>query len=475
MSAQQKALMFSQCQRLASAISTGSLYLFAAGNCRNCTTAMLWLYRILFLPVLLVSLPYYLSRMLKRGGYRKRFADRFGRMRDVPAAKPGCKRVWIQAVSVGEVLAIRPLVEALRARPDIEVVVTTTTSTGLKTLGDTLGPALAWYGIFPIDFYPFVKAGWSHLQPDCLVLMEAEIWPEHLHRARKCGVPVTLVNGRLSDRSFRRHRAVRNWLRPLVRSIHSIGASSQSDLQRFQALQWLPAERITLTGNLKLDGVHSAVPTESKATLMGALGFAPPPAGQQPLLLLGASTWPCEEAALLAAFIALRSEFPQLRLLLVPRHAERRTELQRELSIDGQAPPFLSAGRPAPSSPAVIVADTTGELRAFTAAADLVVVGKSFPPNKGGQTPIEAAAFGKPLILGPEMGNFRDFSRQLIAANAAIQLESTAQLTAAIQGLLRDPTQRAQMGHAAQAVIARNQGATQRCIAQIEAALRMAS
>ncbi|MBE2214251.1 MAG: glycosyltransferase, partial [Opitutaceae bacterium] len=213
---------------------------------------MLWLYRFLFLPALIVTLPAYLRRMFRRGGYRDGFSGRFGKIVGLPARRPGVRRVWIQAVSVGETLAIAPVLQALRQREDIEVYLTTTTTTGAAQARERYGSAVAAIGYFPLDFWPFSARAWRSVQPDLVVLTESEFWPEHLYQARKRGVPVLCINGRLSDRSFARMMKLRGLARRLARGVTRVLACSQHDGARFSQLG-LPGVPIDVVGSLKLD------------------------------------------------------------------------------------------------------------------------------------------------------------------------------------------------------------------------------
>ena len=426
---------------------------------------MVIVYRILFLPALLLLLPKYLLRMWRRGGYREGFSHRFGIVRDVPARRKAVRRIWIQAVSVGEILAVIPLLKRLAARDDVEVVLTTTTSTGFALARERLPELTVWRGIFPLDFAPFTAGMFRRLQPDLTVLMEGELWPEHIHQARRRGIPVVLINGRLSDRSFRRHYRLRRRTRAWFRHLAAIHAGSATDRERFQALGWLPADRVRLTGNLKLDvDVEAKLDVESRDQLLADAGFS---GGEAPQILLGSSTWPGEEKALLQAYARLRESFPQMRLLLVPRHAERRGEVRSAVEEAGLPFHFRSAGTAAAPGNEVYIADTTGELRRLTELAEVVFIGKSLPPNAGGQTPVEAAALGKPLLFGPEMSNFRDIARRLDKDGAARVVASGEELTHAVRELLQNPEERAAMGRRARAFIESSREAT----ARTEAAL----
>lgn len=426
---------------------------------------MMFLYRILFLPVFCLSLPYYLLHMWRRGGYRQGFLNRFGMMGKVPPKSPGVKRIWIQAVSVGELNAIRPLVDRIQAEADLEVIVTTTTSTGYSLLRGSLVSRTSWSGIFPLDFWPFSASAWKSLQPDMAILMEGELWPEHIHQARQRGVPVLLINARLSDKSYRRHLAVRNLSRYWFSHLTAILAGSKRNARRFRSLEWIPPERIHETGNLKLD-VSGDLSTEAsfRQGWLEQLGFVDEP---DPLIFLGASTWPGEETLLLETFSELEKEFPNLRLLLVPRHAERGEDLLRLVRKCPYSSHLRTRGRTAPPGTRIHVANTTGELKQLTALADLVFIGKSMPPNRGGQTPIEAASQGRPIIMGPEMSNFRDIARQLVRKGAAVTISEPAQLTPTTRELLNDSRKRQALGEAGARLVSANRGTTRRTFERI--------
>jgi len=425
---------------------------------------MMLLYRLLYLPGLFVALPYYLYRMWRRGGYGKRFSNRFGSIRNVPAKRDGVKRIWIQAVSVGELLAIDPLLKEFSTDPTIEVILTTTTSTGYRLLEEKYAENTVWHGIFPMDFWWFSKRAWKALRPDLAILMEGELWPEHIHQAYSRKVPVLLINARLSDRSFSRHFRMKAITRPYFQKLNGIFTGSDTDQKRFRKLEWLESERIQLTGNLKLD-LQLDPPMEDgeKTTLTKEMGFhGEMPTDRFPFVLLGSSTWPGDEELLLDSYISLREFYPELRLLLVPRHAERAKEIEALLKNRPINYHFRSQAKQAPPSTHVYVADTTGELRMLTQIADLVLIGKSLAPNKGGQTPVEAAALGKALIFGPDMSNFRDISRRLARTGAARKLAGNEHLLETVKELIDNPDVRLDMGKKAEALIKASDGATGR-------------
>lgn len=414
---------------------------------------MLWLYRLFFLPALLVLAPRYVLRMRRRGGYVEDFGHRFGALPIVPRARPNAKRVWLQAVSVGEMLAIAPLLERMRI-DGVEVYLTTTTSTGYRLANDRYRGLTVAIGYFPIDWWLFSARAWRRIAPDLAILTEGERWPEHLAQAAKRKVPVLCINARLSDRSFRRMARFPSLAPLMLGGLTRVLPCSSQDEQRFRELG-VPAGKITTTGNIKLDVVIPSLTSSELATLRQELGL------RSGLVLLGASTWPGEEEALVNALRAVQDVGVPCSLILVPRHAERRMEIERMLSRGALAFHFRSRGA-AVQPVDVAVADTTGELRKLLHLADLVFVGKSLPPHTEGQTPVEAAALGKPIVFGPGMSNFARIADELLARGGARQVPDAKGLADAAVRLLHDSIQRDALAKGAVAWHRDNAGAVDR-------------
>lgn len=426
---------------------------------------LLWVYRLLFLPVLVVSAPYYLGRMLRRGGYGAGFMQRLGYWPNLPPRQPGKARIWIQAVSVGEVEALGPLLSQLTATGSNEIILTTTTSTGLAVARQRHTATCLAIGSFPLDFWPCSSAAWNAIQPDLAILTEGELWPEHiLGQARARTLPVVLMNARLSDRSFKRHARFPWLARTLLKRLSWIGAGSAADAQR---LRELGATAPEVTGNIKFDSAtEGAVPLDERRALRSDLGLEDNPAA---LLLLGSSTWPSEERLLLNLTAQLRQEGHDIRLLLVPRHAERRDEVRREILASGLSFHQRSTqGTRAAPGTVVHLADTTGELRLLTRAADLAFCGKSLAPHEGGQTPIEAAAAGVPLVYGPAMTNFKVMCEGLESVSAARRGQNAEDVTQILRQLASNPTLRLKMQRAGPIWLSGNRGATERTVRGIE-------
>jgi len=434
---------------------------------KRSATVFLWLYRFLYPFALLVGAPFYLRRMWRRGGYREGFSQRFGHVPVLPAKRDGVNRIWLQAVSVGELLAVAPLLEAW-AREGHEVYLTTTTSTGHRLAHERYARLTIGIGYLPLDWWLFSRKTWAAVQPDIALLMEGERWPEHIAQAARCGVPVVCLNGRLSDRSFRRMLRCRWAVEPLFSGIRQVLACSEEDAQRFRALGFAP-ERVAMTGNMKLDVSVPVLSAQEQARLRTELGLPPAESGE--LVLMGASTWPGEEAVLIETLKRVRATGLSCSLLLVPRHAERRGELVALLRESGLSyrlrSEYLSGGRTDSGEVDLSVADTTGELQRLLQVADLVFVGKSLPPHTEGQTPVESAILGRPILFGLGMGSFRQIARDLADCGAARVVRDGRALADQACELLRDSEARAAMGAAGQAWHARNVGAVGRTLAAV--------
>jgi len=425
---------------------------------------MSWAYRILFPLLLIPALPYYVWRMLRRGGYGTGFSQRLGFFPELSPKSPGRRRFWIQAVSVGEIEAIGPLLRQLKATGTAEIILTTTTSTGYRLAQERYADVADRIGIFPADLWPCSALAWRRIRPDAAILVEGELWPEHLAQARARGVPSFLINGRISDKSFARHRSFRRLSSYVLGHFQMIAAGSEEDVRRFRELGF----DATLTGNIKFDVASDApMSADERTQLRRDLGFGSDP---RTVVLLGSSTWKGEETLLLRTVRDLRSAGRDVRLLLVPRHSERRAEVASEASASGLAWHQRSTGGPiAPADTVIHLADTTGELRRLTRAADLAFCGKTLAPHEGGQTPVECAAAGVAIVYGPHMSNFRDICRGLEQAKAALKAKDASELAALLRRLVDASDLRADMGRRGAAWHQGNRGATERTLALLQA------
>ena len=424
------------------------------------------LYNILFTVGFILSSPYYFMRMRRRGNWQKGFAERFGKYdANLKQAITNRYTLWMHAVSVGEVNACTHLIRALEQRlPNLKVVVSTTTTTGMGELRRKLPTHISKI-YYPLDRRHYVIRALSTIRPEAIVLVEAEIWPNFLWRARDQGIPVFLVNARLSDRSYGGYKRFGLLFRPLFRSLTGVGAQNEADAAKLRTLGCRP-EAIRVVGSLKYD---AAKLDERRLldvpALLRQVGVKP---GAQ--LLLGGSTHAGEEAILAEQFLRLRSRFPDLFLVLVPRHFERSREVGSELEARGLRYAYRSEimahTQFEPGKIDCLIVNTTGELRYFYEHATIIFIGKSLAAQ-GGQNPIEPGALGKAMVFGPNMQNFAEVVREFLEQKGAVQVRDPAELERVLGELLADESRREQLGRNALKVVHENLGAIDRTVDMI--------
>ena len=405
---------------------------------------------------MLAYLPVFLVRRLRRSGYERSLAERFGRYGNELPAEPRC---WIHAVSVGEAATAVPLVEAIGRRwPELAVVMTTVTPTGARVVADRLDGKVT-HRYFPFDLPGPVRRALGAVKPQFFIGMETELWPNFLRALERRGVPAMIANGRISDRSFRRYHRVRFLTALMLRDISVFAMQSQEDARRIIALGALP-ERVVVTGNLKTD----LAPAEAggEAVWQRLLGI-----GEGDLVWIAGSTHRGEEAAVLQAFKRLRVHFPTLALLLAPRHPERAAEVERLAAEAGLSTIRRSELPRDRGRHAVVILDTVGELAQIYRVGTVVFVGGSLVPT-GGHNMLEPALLRKPVLFGPHTSNFRESAELLLQAEGAVLVADVSQLEARVGELLSDGDRRRRMGEAALHAIVSRQGAVQQTIELVE-------
>jgi 3-deoxy-D-manno-octulosonic-acid transferase len=354
-----------------------------------------------------------------------------------------------------------------RRDPAVRFVLTTNTSTGHRlAFQKVCAPDVTLY--FPMDVPWVVPRVLRRIRPAAVVLVENEMWPNLIRYARLRGIPTLLINGRISERSFRGYRRIRFITRRLLPQIQAFFVQSAGDRDRLLTLG-APADNVEVVGSAKYDIGPTPPTAEVRArAVLAKLGVQ---AGDP--VLVGGSTWDGEEDALLDFLHAARSVQPRLMLVLVPRHAERREDVLAAIGARGLSVVQRSRfpdDAPAPDMrPDVLLVDTTGELRGFYAAADVVFVGKSLTQT-GGQNPIEPARDGKPVLVGPHMENFPAIAQDFQKAGAWVQAGDAAELAMVLMRLLGDAGERARLGRAAAELVARKAGATRLMAARVLAA-----
>jgi 3-deoxy-D-manno-octulosonic-acid transferase len=422
-------------------------------------SVMYRLYSVVLALLALGYLPVFLVRKVWGAGYPLALRERLGFLRVPPPPSSG-ERFWVHAVSVGEVMAAVPLVQALRTRwPAADVVVSTVTATGERVARTRLPGATAIV-TFPLDLRGPAGRAVRRIGARCFVSLETELWPNLLRVLRRAGVPAVLANGRISDRSYRRYRLVRGLFRRVLADVALFGMQSEEDARRIISLGALP-ERVVVTGNLKMEAPGGDAGAERLWRRLLHLGEAP--------VLVAGSTHRGEEPLVLDAFLGVRRGLRELRLVLAPRHPERLDEaetLTRERGLRVVRRSRVASGQTAE----VILLDTVGELASLYGVADVIFVGGSLVPA-GGHNVIEPALHGKPVIFGPYMTNFREAARLLLEAGGGVQVRDVGELTATVERLLADAAARRAAGQAAWNAVRAHQGACVRTVDALEAVL----
>ncbi|HEX8296009.1 MAG TPA: glycosyltransferase N-terminal domain-containing protein [Chthoniobacteraceae bacterium] len=422
----------------------------------------LFIYNLFFPIFFLALLPSYLLRMLRRGGYRDKFRQRFGLFSPEERARFRPSRpIWLHSISVGETFLALKLAAELRAlQPHRSVVLSVTTSSGLAV---AQGAAADWLTVIynPLDSRSTVRRSLAAVNPELLIFIEA-IWPNLLAQARAQSIPTAFVP-RLSPRSERRFRRFARFTGPIFGLLDRVALADPDDLARWQALGVLP-EKMLVTGNAKFDQLAGAPQRlEEFRLLLSKSGISP-----EAPVLLGGSTFPGEERILVETLLQLRADFPQLALILVPRHVERTPEIIQSL-VDfrievirrSEITSATSSSELSSKRPVVFLVDSTGELRDWYHLAAVVFIGKSLTAS-GGQNPVEPVLAGKPVIFGPHMENFEPLASRWVAADAAVRIAEASALPAAVAALLRDPIQRDAIAGRARQLASAHQGATER-------------
>lgn len=421
---------------------------------------MYFLYSLLLTLGFLVLIPRFLFDALRHGKYIAGFGERLGKVNPVPPMTGPV--VWIHCVSVGESQAARPLVGEIRKRfPDHTLVISTTTLTGQKLAREMFKTDAARVFYFPFDWAWTVRRTLKAVRPDLVLIMETEIWPRFYRECESRGIPLAIVNGRLSSQSFRRYMWIRGFLKRVLRGLTLAVMQTETDAERIIGLGLEP-ERAVVSGSMKFDAGRLCGWESISSEFYERFNIS-----SNTRLLIAASTHAPEESLILDALTKVQ---PGLRLLLAPRHPERFAEVAALLDKSGRRwsrrsdPPALDD-----KVADVILLDTIGELSSLYSSATLVFVGGSIAP-KGGHNILEPAAVGSAIITGPHTFNFAAITRDFVKSGAIVQLhsgnnrKSTDDLSTAINDLLTNAARRSELQEKAKALVQQNLGATERTI-----------
>lgn len=418
---------------------------------------MFIIYDLIFLIFMLIYLPLYLLR----GKFHQGFSRRFG---SLPAGLNLDRPIWIHAVSVGEIISVKGLIAELRkAYPQKKIVISTVTATGNK-IARTLIKEGDFLTYLPLDFSFIVKNVLKKINPSIFIIAETEIWPNLISCLDKQRIPVVIVNGRISDGSYGGYRAIKLFIRPILRKVKQFCVQSEIDALRLENLG-VKKENIQVAGNVKFDINLEAASGINASAYREKLWLA-----QNDQLLVCGSTHPREEELIFKTYRELLIAFPNLKLLIAPRHPQRSNDIANIATDNGFVSLYISsiAGScPTCINKAVFILDVIGELFNYYSAADIVFMGGSLVKT-GGHNIIEPASLKKPVIFGPQMFNFRDITELFLKNKAAIMIEDQEGLGAKIKEILVNASATKEMVERAYALIIANRGATMRNIQAIK-------
>ncbi len=414
----------------------------------------MWIYNLSFFIFALFYLPVFAVKIRQEERPGKLLRERFGFFDRGPRAQKEGKTLWLHAVSVGEAMVVRRFTELfLKQFPAWNIVLTTVTPTGQKIARQSQGPRVE-VRYFPFDFSFAQKRFLDYFRPDLVLLTETEIWPNLILEAARREIPVGIINARLSARSRGRYGALNPLFGSIFRKISFVLAQTEEDRQRFIELGVEPGKTLT-AGNMKFDQAVTAA-ADGGAELKAKWGFAP-----KDLVWIAGSTHPGEEEILFKTFAALGAQFPDLKMVLAPRHIERASALLKMAESHACIRAGLAAAGVSGKNLNVVILDQIGVLKSLYQFADVVFMGGSLVPH-GGQNPIEAAFFRKPVLYGPHYFNFQEVYGKLQREEAVLKVDSAQELESALRGLLASESKREMIGRNALRVVETLQGATRR-------------
>lgn len=424
------------------------------------------IYNIIFISLAFFYIPVFLIRKRKRRGVAFRFGVYPKALIDRLKER---ENIWIHAVSVGETMAVSSLIRRLRSSyPGYRLVITTVTETG-NSVAKRLAGENDIVLFLPFDITFIIRRVIAYIRPSLLIIAETELWPNLIREADKSKVPVMLINGRISDRSFKGYAFLRFMIAPILRKITLFLMQTDTDRER---IIYLGAEdsKVRSSGNIKFDNsLFVDLSDDEKKELYSYLNIKK---GEK--LLVAGSTHTGEEEAVVEAFKSLKNQFNSLRLLIAPRHVERTSDIEDIVAGYNLKPVRVSelmAERDTASSEKIFILDTIGHLKNFYSIADVVFMGGSLV-RKGGQNMIEPAVFAKPIIFGPYTFNFRDITELFLRKKAALMVNDASSLKEAIASLLRDPALCKSLGERAKRIVEENRGATDITMKAIEGILK---
>jgi 3-deoxy-D-manno-octulosonic-acid transferase len=433
------------------------------------TGFLMLIYNLILFIVALFAVPYYGMKILFTGKYRRSFSAKFGFVKsDLVEKMKGCPRIWIHAVSVGEVTAAAPIIDALRFHfPEARLILSTSTETG-QDMANKLVRSATSIIYYPLDIPFVIRKVIDLVNPDLFITTETELWPNFIQICRARGIRIIMVNGRLSPGSFKGYAATRFFWKHIVNIIDEAGMISEIDAKRMRALG-MSSEKVHVLGNAKYDSLAAKVSPAVKDEIARRLNIA-----LTERVFVAGSTHEGEEKIVLTVYRELLKTYPDLKLILIPRHIERTADILsyvKEFGFEGNFITITEINRGKKRlDENVVIIDVIGELFKIYSLASVVFCGGSLVP-KGGQNILEAAAWGKIVFYGPFMGDFKNERTLLEETGAGITVKSSVELLNGILKVMADPETFTRIGEKGKATVTANMGASQRYVKLIETLL----
>ncbi len=427
---------------------------------------MRYVLNIIYVLLVLTVSPILFYRRWTQGKYRDGWSQKL--WGNLPTRTGDAPCLWFHAVSVGEVLQLEPIVAAWKkSHPEWDIVISTTTNTGLQVAQDKFKDSLLCY--CPLDFTWAVRNAFDRIRPSGFVLVELELWPNLISEAHRRNIPAAMINGRLGEKSFRGYSRIQKLVRPLLQPFGCIAVQNEFYEKRFELLGANPAS-LHNVGSMKFDRLMTDRNAAAVCELRTAFGIE-----ENTMVLMAGSTHAPEEQIVIETWKQLRASFPELQLILAPRHAERFEEVANLVKQNGchlirRSDEF----QPKSEKQTVLLLDTLGELSACWGLADIAYVGGTLT-NRGGQNMMEPAAYGCAVLFGPNTWNFADVVEELKNRNACQVVEDQSSLQDNVCNLIEDSRLRDEMGTAASEYVLSKRGATFKTVNQLERMLNLES
>jgi len=427
---------------------------------------MYFLYNFLLITILIATSPFWVYKVFTKEKHRKGFIEKTGILpQHIKQAPSSGKRIHIHAVSVGEVNAVTPFIKELKKRhPDIRLILSTVTPTGYDMAHKRL-PEVDHIIYFPFDLPWIVKRVINTIRPHIFILVETELWPNFLRQIRRAGAVSIIINGRISPHTLRGYTFIRPFMKRVLKNVDLFCMQSDEDARRIKSIG-APDNAIKITGNMKYDQKFIDVSGKDLMEKKGVFGI-----DKDDLVIIAGSTHKGEEEMILESYKKCTGGGEKIRLIIAPRHIERTGEIERLVKMQGlevvRRTELNSSKMNTIPYNTVMIVDTIGELATLYSMADVVIIGGSFIPH-GGQNPLEAIYYKRPVIFGQHMFNFQEITEEIIGNGAGVRVDNREDLARVLIELLNDPDMRKKMGEKGYQIIQKNRGTVEKNLVIVE-------